>query len=122
MTAFLADYESGKYAGRYINASLPHLPFSNAQFELALCSHYLFLYSAQVSLEQHYQSLLELCRVAMEVRVYPLVSLEGKLSEHLEPAMAFLSELKHIEYAITPVDYEFQKGAKNMLIIKHAHE
>ena len=39
MQSFLGDYEQGKKSGRYINASLPTLPFKNAEFELALCSH-----------------------------------------------------------------------------------
>ncbi len=42
MKRFLSDYDLGKKSGRYINASLPALPFSNGEFELALCSHYLF--------------------------------------------------------------------------------
>ncbi|MCF6208912.1 MAG: SAM-dependent methyltransferase, partial [Ghiorsea sp.] len=39
MEAFLDDYEDGKKAGRYIEASLPTLPFENKAFNLALCSH-----------------------------------------------------------------------------------
>jgi len=45
MQTFLQDYEEGKQAGRYQTGALPILPFSNQQFELALCSHFLFLYS-----------------------------------------------------------------------------
>lgn len=72
MARFFDDYEKGKQAGRYINASLPELPFGDNAFDIALCSHYLFLYSDHVSLEQHILSMKELCRVAHEVRVYPL--------------------------------------------------
>ena len=43
MRAFLDDYASGKAAGRYIDAALPTLPFADASFDLALCSHLLFL-------------------------------------------------------------------------------
>jgi hypothetical protein len=47
MTAFLDDYEPGLREGRYANAGLPSLPFADGAFDLALCSHFLFLYSQQ---------------------------------------------------------------------------
>ena len=72
MKTFLSDYEDGRESRRYINASLPILPFKDAKFELALCSHYLFLYSEHVSQEQHILSMRELCRVAKEVRIWHL--------------------------------------------------
>ena len=117
MTHFLSDYEKGKQTGRYINASLPSLPFNNKSFDLALCSHYLFLYSAHVDLEQHLQSLRELCRVAREVRVYPLVTLEGKISPHLDSVTQALVD-EGIKVSLRTVKYRFQKGATKMLITK----
>ena len=47
MERFLDDYPSGRTAGRYVEAALPDLPFADAHFDLALCSHFLFLYTAQ---------------------------------------------------------------------------
>ena len=91
MECFLDDYEQGKASGRYINASLPALPFKEADFDLALCSHYLFLYSEHVDLFQHILSIKELCRVAKEVRVYPLLALDGLKSQHLEPVIDSLT-------------------------------
>lgn len=44
MREFLADYDAGKAAGRYVEAELPSLPFPDGAFDLALCSHFLFLY------------------------------------------------------------------------------
>jgi hypothetical protein len=44
MRGFLEDYEQGKSEGRYVDAELPALPFPDASFDLALCSHLLFLY------------------------------------------------------------------------------
>lgn len=38
MRIFLNDYENAKETGRYINASLPTLPFEDTEFYLALCS------------------------------------------------------------------------------------
>ncbi len=48
MKHFLKDYEAGRAAGRYVAATLPHLPFAEGAFDLVLCSHFLFLYSAQL--------------------------------------------------------------------------
>jgi len=43
MQEFLADYRAGGREGRYMAATLPHLPFADGAFDLALCSHLLFL-------------------------------------------------------------------------------
>ena len=117
MELFFADYEHGKKGGRYIDASLPELPFEDKMFDLALCSHYLSLYSSHVSLEQHILSMKELCRVADEVRVYPLVTLDGKRSEHIDPVV---SELMDDGRGVSfyKARYRFQKGAEEMLIAK----
>lgn len=118
MKIFLDDYEAGKESGRYITASLPELPFEDKAFELALCSHYLFLYSEHVNQEQHISAMRELCRVANEVRVYPLLSIDNNLrSRHLEPVISALSD-SAINATLVPVEYEFQKGATEMLVAK----
>ena len=118
MQAFLTDYEQGKKSGRYINASLPTLPFKMAEFELALCSHYLFLYSEHVNQERHIQSMKELCRIAREVRVYPLLSIgNNQVSPHLKPVISALKE-SGFNASLVPVKYEFQKGATEMLVVK----
>ena len=117
MELFFDDYEQGKQAGRYINASLPELPFEDKTFDLALCSHYLFLYSEHVSLEQHILSMKELCRVAHEVRVYPLVTLEGKPSRHLDSVVAELQNVG-VDVSFQKVRYRFQKGAEEMLVVR----
>lgn len=115
MEMFLADYTTGKSEGRYVNAMLPKLPFEDKAFNMALCSHYLFLYSEQVSLEAHILSLLELCRVAEEVRVYPLLSLDGKLSKYLAQVMSTI-EKQGINVFLEDVAYQIQKGATQMLV------
>ncbi len=117
--AFLNDYEEGMESGRYIDVSLPTLPFEDAKFELALCSHYLFLYSEHVNQEQHTLSMMELCRVANEVRVYPLLSIgSNKQSPHIKSVVSALNDIG-INVTLVPVDYEFQKGATEMLVAKY---
>lgn len=83
MDSFLADFELGKQQGRYIAGELPALPFATGQFDIALSSHFLFLYSAHLSAEFHLQALQEMLRVAREVRVFPLLALNGSVSPYL---------------------------------------
>ncbi len=47
MRRFLADYDAGRADGRYVAAELPSLPFADGAFDLAVCSHLLFLYTEQ---------------------------------------------------------------------------
>ena len=114
MERFLADYERGKAAGRYRLGELPTLDFMDRAFALALCSHLLLLYSHLLSLEFHVASLRELCRVAQEVRVFPLLDMVGNRSEHLDP-LRFALANEGIETVIEKVDYEFQTGGNQML-------
>jgi hypothetical protein len=116
MVKFLADYEAGLRTGRYQIASLPCLPFSEGYFDLALCSHLLFLYSDQLSEEFHIKSVLELCRVASEVRIFPLLALSHRRSPHIAPVCARLAQAGWSSEIIR-VDYEFQKGGNEMLRI-----
>ena len=119
MTRFLEDYEQGKREGRYVMASVPDLPFADQQFDLALCSHFLFLYSAQVDQAQHLMALKELLRVAREVRVYPLVTLQGDQSPHLAPITDTLTHAGFIVEQV-PSEYRFQKGATHYLVIRQS--
>ena len=116
MSKFLADYTNGKREGRYLDAELPNLPFPDRAFELALCSHFLFLYSAHFDAAFHLQSLRELRRVAEEVRVFPLLELGAVKSRHLD---IVLSQLTSDGYQtdIVKVPYEFQKGGNEMLVL-----
>ncbi|MBW4459531.1 MAG: SAM-dependent methyltransferase [Nodosilinea sp. WJT8-NPBG4] len=116
MEKFLSDYESGKAEGRYLHQALPSLDFDDDQFELCLCSHLLFLYAKHLSLEFHIASLDELLRVASEVRIFPLVQLNGKPYPHLKVILKHLSSQGY-SVQVDPVAYEFQKGGNEMLRI-----
>jgi len=111
---FLEDFPSGLQEGRYVNASLPDLPFNDDQFDLALCSHFLFTYlhsSENFPLE----AIREMCRVAKQVRVFPLLGgYSGVESEHLD---TIVTELRNRSFHVEreKVDYEFQPGGNQML-------
>jgi hypothetical protein len=116
MNKFLADYDDGTAQGRYIAAELPDLPFGIKSFDLALSSHFLFFYGELVSLEFHKSAVDELCRVAREVRVFPL------LTYNAEPSPLVVPVVEHIEktgrkVSIRKVRYEFQRGGNMMLSI-----
>ena len=117
MKHFLEDYDEGLAEGRYLEASLPALSFEDRAFDLALSSHFLFLYGARFDRDFHLASVAELCRVAGEVRIFPLLDLEGAPSHHLPPVMAALAEAGH-RAEVRQVDYEFQKGGNRMLLIE----
>lgn len=117
MTMFLEDYAQGHEAGRYVEASLPALPFADKFFDLALCSHFLFLYSELFSEDFHLQSIRELARVAHEVRIFPLLELGSRKSRHLDSILATL-ENERFNFSVEEVNYEFQKGGNQMLRIR----
>jgi len=116
MELFLADYDAGKVEGRYVAAELPLLPFEERAFDLAVCSHFLFLYSQQLGEAFHHTAIMELCRVAKEVRIFPLLALGGVGSSYVSPLAKSIRELGHT-VSIERVPYEFQRGANKMMRI-----
>ena len=116
MRKFLEDFEMGTVQGRYLPESLPTLNFTDCQFDLALCSHLLFLYSVQLSFDFHRDSIQELCRVSKEVRIFPLLTLSCEKSPYVAPIQSHFSEAG-FTVDICPVPYEFQKGGNEMMRI-----
>ena len=116
MQAFLDDYELGKAQARYLDAELPTLPFADAAFDLALCSHFLFLYSSQLGETFHRAAMRELCRVAAEVRIFPLIALGGEPSPFVAGCVQELRAAGH-HVRIEKVPYEFQRGGNEMMRI-----
>jgi hypothetical protein len=114
MLQFLSDFEEGFEEGRYIAAELPNLPFDDNTFDLALCSHFLFLYSEHLDLEFHRKAIEEMLRVASEVRIFPVVDLNANPSVHLDPIREMFPNNE-----LMKVNYEFQKGGNQMLKIRH---
>lgn len=116
LARFLEDYDHGRCAGRYLVAEFPNLPFVAGRFDLALCSHFLFLYSGQFSEDFHCRSLLEMCRVAREVRVFPVLTLGQEPSPYLQPIRRTLVH-RGYRCEIRRVDYQLQRGGNHMLHI-----
>jgi hypothetical protein len=116
LETFLGDYDRGCREGRYVPAALPRLPFRDGAFELALCSHLLFLYSDLLDGGFHIAAVLEMCRVAREVRIFPLLTLDLNRSPHVEPVRRALAE-RGVCTSIERVEYELQRGGHEMLRI-----
>ena len=118
MSNFIKDYDNGKRDRRYIHQELPELSFETDSFDLVLSSHFLFLYSEHFDLQFHIDSIIEMCRVSNnEVKIFPLLDLKNQKSEFLEPILEILQN-KGFETKIIKTDYEFQKGANELLSIK----
>jgi hypothetical protein len=117
MQTFVADYRTRRHEGRYVAAALPSLPFAANTFDLALCSHLLFLYTEQFDEEFHVRSVLELGRLAREVRIFPILDLHCQPSAHL-PAVMRACEAADWQATIEEVPYEFQRGSDRMLRIR----
>lgn len=117
MRDFLADYEGGRRDGRYVSGALPHLAYPDIAFDLALCSHFLFLYSVHLSYDFHKASVLEMLRMAPEVRIFPLLTLDLQISPYLTPLVSQIRALGHLA-DIEEVPYEFQRGGCHMLRVR----
>jgi SAM-dependent methyltransferase len=116
MEQFLQDYPVGLADQRYRYGTLPDLPFPDRRFDLALCSHFLFLYSDHLPLDLHLKSLRAMMRVASEVRIFPVVTLAGARSPFLEPTIADAHQAG-FKTSVELVNYEFQRGGNEMLRI-----
>ncbi len=116
MDRFLADPPLGFGQGRYQTEGPPRLSFEDRAFDLALCSHFLFLYSDQLSASFHSAAIEEMCRVASEVRVFPLLVAYGDPSPHLDWV---IHQLRQLGYSVErrKVPYEFLRGADEMLSV-----
>ena len=117
MRDFLLDYPKGKINGRYLPESAPALSFSDNSFDLAVCSHFLFLYSDHLDLNFHIDTITELCRVCGETRIFPLLQLGAVPSPHVKPV---IEHFRSQGYEVTQVkvSYEFQRGGNKMLKIR----
>lgn len=117
MEEFLSDYPQGVLEKRYVAGELPRLPFPDRSFDLAVCSHLLFLYSERFSEDFHVASIQELCRVAGEARIFPLLELGSKKSRHVPAVLTRLAAAGYC-VSIETVPYEFQRGGNQMMKVK----
>lgn len=113
---FLADYTRRPEC--YIQGALPRLNLADGYADVVLSGHFLFLYGDRLDFDFHVAAVLELVRVARrEVRIYPLIGLDGSPYAQMDALMKKVADHGHIP-AIKPVDFEFLKGSNRMLVIQ----
>jgi len=112
---FLEDYEKGKEEERYQFMKLPHLPFADYTFDMALCSGHLF-HSAATPATQRETLVEELCRVAKEVRIFPLLDEKGNITDALGHVMLAFQN-RNYGIKVCEVSYHQMKGGNAMLKI-----
>jgi len=106
-----------KSSESYVPVTLPSLPFNDEEFDLLLSAHFLFMYADRLDYKFHLKTLDELLRVTKEeIRIFPLVDLEGKRYEHLDKVIEYLT-IQGCVVDEVKVPYEFQKNANSMLKI-----
>ncbi len=114
MRRFIDSYEVGRMENKYIPGELPALPFADQSFDLALSSHFLFLYTDNLTFDFHIASVREMLRVANEVRIFPLLDVNAQESRYLQGVLESFQEYK---LEIRKVNYEFQRGGNKMLVL-----
>jgi len=113
---FLADFENGKKAHRYITAALPGpLPFQDKTFHLGLCAHFLLLYD-NLGLDFHIAAITETLRICEDVRIYPTLNLQGQESRVLAGVINYFS--KDYQVQLEKVNYGFQGLGNELLRIR----
>ncbi|MEE3953467.1 class I SAM-dependent methyltransferase [Peribacillus frigoritolerans] len=104
---------------RYVPVTLPSLPFKDGEFDILLSAHFLFMYADRLDYQFHIKTLNELLRVTKkEIRIFPLVDLEGKRYEHLDKLISYLADNNEYTVEEVKVPYEFQANANSMLKIR----
>jgi len=88
--------------------------FPDGHFDIALRSHFLFLYSRRLDSDFHVAAIAEMRRTSAEVRVFPLSELDATPSPHLTPVIERLQRRGLLVERIR-VPYEFQRYGNEML-------
>ncbi len=89
------------------------------QFDLGLCSHFLFLYSELFDFEFHRSAVCEMLRVAREVRIFPLLTLNLAPSPQVPRLVEWLEDQGY-GVEIKRVGYELQRGGNEMLWVRRS--
>lgn len=103
---------------RYLAGALPRLPFADGSVDLLLCSHLLFTWSDRYDEDWHRRALIEMIRVAAQVRIFPLVVQgTGEPVPYVDRLRRELAE-HGSDTEVRTVPFEFQRGANTMLVIE----
>jgi len=122
LRSFCKDYNPLEYS----HNELPKLDFEDNAFDLLLSSHLLFVYGDRFDYDFHRDSILEMLRVAKEVRIFPLVDFKNSRVDERQNFSPYLyrvlEDLQEYNCAIEKVNFEFQPRAGYMLKIQKEKE
>jgi hypothetical protein len=121
MENFLSDFIKKKSKSRYVGGEIQNLPFREKSFDIAIVSHFLFLYSGQLNLDFHINSISNLLKIADEVRIFPLRGNLKGAPDYIRPVTYHFKKLGFL-VEIKTVNYHFTKGSNQMLAIKEVTE
>jgi len=115
MRLFLNDFDKGKSDGRYIYHELPNKTnYADNSFDIGLSSHFLLMYTS-LGLDFHIQAIDEMLRICKEIRITPIVDLDGKPSELTDQIIAYYQKPYNVQ--IIETSYVFLKNGNQMLCI-----
>lgn len=118
MQLFLNDFDKGKEEGRYVFHELPdRTNYGDNAFDIGLSSHFLLMYTS-LGYEFHIQTIDEMLRICKEIRISPIVDLDGNPTELTEQVIEHYKKAYDVQ--IVKTSYVFQKNGDQMLCIKKA--
>ena len=116
MRLFLNDFNNGKHDGRYVYHELPNRTvYDDDTFDIGLSSHFLLMYTG-LGYDFHIQSIDEILRICKEVRITPIVDLDGNPTELTEKIVEHYKKTHQVE--IVETSYIFLKNGNQMLCIR----
>lgn len=111
----LNDFVEGTQEGRYVSNCTQ---LTDQQFDLAVCANYLFMVNPQ-DVDFQVKEISNLCRIASEARIFPLLDDKGKNSGILPAVMLQLQQQGYV-LEVKDVGYQFQDYGHVMLRVKAA--
>lgn len=116
MKLFLDDFETGLSEKRYVYHELPEqLALEDDYFDIGLSSHFLLMYTS-LGYDFHIKAMTEMLRVCKEIRIFPVVDLDAIQTDLISSVIDYFKKRYFVELIET--DYQFQKNANKMLLIR----
>ena len=112
---FFKTYNDDFKEDLYSSESLPVLnDFNASEFGLVICRHFLFKENANFTVDFHVRCIKEMCRVAKECRIFPLVGANSEPAKILPEVMKALQD-EGVDVEVRKVSYELRRNANAML-------
>lgn len=111
---FFKHYDEAKTRKLYSSEALPEIAFSSHQFDLALCPNFIFNGNPAFSEDFQLNCIKELCRVAHECRIFPILDADGKMPTYITALRDRLAEIG-FDTSVETVAYGLLRKGSSML-------